>query len=344
MIVAADLTNALMPRIATVSRMLIAILIVSAAPQDANSQDLINKRAETSYHGFRPYEDSFIIRNRMRNNGWAKDDESALPAHFSFKYSFCGPRVGRGGSEEPVEAPISPISLCPTWAVVNKAEIFVAYTGEFDFYLGTRASGPVINRLSVPGAYVRLPLRALPILGNGWEDVDSLEIGYEHRSNGQVTEVTGARGTEIARANYAGGNREYFDTISRSANYFTLAIDRRAPLNAKNFDLNAKLRFVSGSQDSNVTWGPLADAGHRLSSYDRLELRASYRLPGPHRVDVQWRVGDKGLSTDSWTFGWLWNIGELPLYFRYHRGPMNTLSNYTQRQDSFGVGLLLSRF
>jgi outer membrane phospholipase A len=32
------------------------------------------------------------------------------------------------------------------------------------------------------------------------------------------------------------------------------------------------------------------------------------------------------------------------LYLRLHRGPMNTLSNYTQRQDSIGIGIRFASF
>ena len=54
-------------------------------------------------------------------------------------------------------------------------------------------------------------------------------------------------------------------------------------------------------------------------------------------------MGSGGFRTDAWTLGWTRTQNDdklyLPLYARLHLGPMNTLSNYTQRQDSFGVGL-----
>jgi hypothetical protein len=64
----------------------------------------------------------------------------------------------------------------------------------------------------------------------------------------------------------------------------------------------------------------------------------------PRAVDAQWRLGDRGTATDSWTVGIEWDWFELPAYLRLHRGPMNTLSNYTQRQDSIGFGLRFARF
>ena len=57
------------------------------------------------------------------------------------------------------------------------------------------------------------------------------------------------------------------------------------------------------------------------------------------QFDLDWRLGDRGLATDSWTFGLEFNVAAVPLYVRLHRGPMNTLSNYAQRQDSIGIGI-----
>jgi hypothetical protein len=65
------------------------------------------------------------------------------------------------------------------------------------------------------------------------------------------------------------------------------------------------------------------------------------------QVEAQWTVGDKGFKTDSLDLAWQWTEGKnwgLPLYVRYHVGPLNTLSNYTQRQDSIGVGVRFAAF
>ena len=330
-----------------VAAVALATVMASSAAESTEQAVQASGKPAGSPDRFGRHEDSFVVWNHMRNNGWADNDDGALRAHYSFKYSFCGPILRRKGApaDSDPQTQDQPV-ICPTGGLLSGVELFAAYTGEFDFYWGTRTSSPVINRLSAPGLFVRIPMKEMPArwFGDGWNEYDNLELGYEHRSNGQVVDVLSPSGAAAAQAKYTEGNRPYFDTVSRDANYFSLTLDRRDPLGASKVDLRAKLRLYT-SQDSAVTWGPLANSGRRFSNYDRLELRASYRLAesSTNRVEVEWRVGDKGLATDSWTFGLLLNWGEVPFYLRVHRGPMNTLSNYTQVQNSVGLGLLLAR-
>ncbi len=295
---------------------------------------------------FGRYEDSFMVWNRMQNNAWAGKDERALRARYSFKYTFCGPQVGREGTHVKTRRTKDPStwSICPEGDLLGKLEFFAAYTGEFDFYLGTRDSGPVINRLSMPGFYLRAPLK---LINRNWSrDIDSIEFGWQHRSNGQVADAVTGRGPEVAQAQYLAGQRAYFDTVSRGANFFSVALDRAALLGLESLSARAKLRLYHDRKrdEDQVTWGPLAGTGRRFADYDLLDLRLTYQAASALRFDVEWKLGFKGLATDSWTVGVQYALGEIPLYLRYHRGPMNTLSNYTQRQDSLGLGLLLARF
>ena len=293
----------------------------------------------TSTERFGRFGDNYVIYNAMRNNGWARHDESALRAHYSFKFTFCGPQFVR--SKKAVgdrETGHGRSSVCPDGPKTRDIELFAAYTGEFDFYVGTRNSGPVINRVSNPGFFAHAPLHLLDI--GDKNDRDNIEIGIEHRSDGQVTEVTAPRDVERARLAYAERDRAYFDTISRGANYVSVALDR---FNASGLELRAKLRLYI-NQDSAVTWGPLADRGRRFSDYDRVQLQAAYGLGHWGRVEADWRLGDKGPRTSSLTLGWQSKSEMFPLYLRLHFGPMNTLSNYTQRQDSVGVGLRFTNF
>lgn len=266
-----------------------------------------------SHERFGSYEDNFVLANRMHNNGWADNDETALRAHYSFRYVFFGRRT---------------------------YEIFASYTGEFDFYMGTRPSGPVINRISNPA--LRLSWQASSLIPDARTE-DHFEVGLEHRSNGQVVEITSAQDAEAAQRAYDNRDRPYFDQISRGSNFVSLAAKLSKDTVGLPFSLCVKVRIYL-NQDSVVTWGPLVGQDVRVADYDRLSLRLARQTP-LGEFEGQWTVGDKGLKTDSLELGWQapenwW----FPVYVRMHRGPMNTLSNYTQRQDSVGVGLRFASF
>jgi len=55
-------------------------------------------------------------------------------------------------------------------------------------------------------------------------------------------------------------------------------------------------------------------------------------------MEAGWTVGDRFFKTDSLNLGWYLGDLPLPVYLRLHFGPMNTLSNYTQRQDAIWIG------
>ena len=191
---------------------------------------------------------------------------------------------------------------------------------------------------------MRLP--ATLFLDKSWKDTDGLELGLQHRSNGQTTQTTSDRDVRIANEQHAAGNRPFFDTISRGANFFLVAVNKELgpPPIGEKLTLRAKLRLYLGRQDSDITWGGLANGGRRFSDYDRLQMQAWWRLSSETQVDLAWRLGDRGLATDSWTLGLEFHVADLPLYLRLHRGPMNTLSNYAQRQDSIGIGVRFASF
>jgi outer membrane phospholipase A len=272
---------------------------------------------------FGAFEDNFVLlRHRMKNNGWAESDEAAMRGHFSLRYLLFG------------------------WS--DKAA-FLSYTGEFDFYRGTRPSGPVINRLSNPALHWRWALRKFlddPADKSKVMDADAIDIGLEHASNGQTGEVTSATDAARAQRAYREGGRAYFDQISRGSNFLSLATRVSETPTGLPLSVQAKLRLYLG-QSSEVTWGPLAGQGLKLSDYHRASVRIGKTFDRIGMVDAQWTVGDKGLKTDSFELGWQWvdkKGWQIPFYVRLHRGPLNTLSNYTQRQDSVGLGLRFAAF
>jgi hypothetical protein len=294
------------------------------------------------------YEENYAVWNQMRNNGWTTKDEQALRAKISFKYTFCGKQFRRPTEQARLDTVTLESkrqgSWCPASGKWADAELYFGYSGEFDFYAGTRPSGPVIGRVNAPGFFVRLP--ATLVFDQSWKPADGLELGVQHRSDGQTTHVMSDRDARVAKEQYAAGNRPFFDTISRGANFFLVAVDKELeqPPWGEKLTLRAKLRLYLGQQDSDITWGPLANGGRRFSDYDRLQLQAWWRFSPETQVDLAWRLGDRGLATDSWTLGLEVHVANVPLYLRLHRGPMNTLSNYAQRQDSIGIGVRFASF
>lgn len=262
---------------------------------------------------FDRFEDNFAILNYMHNNRWAGADEGALRAHYSFKYR------------------VTPDKCLPTF-FGRASEVFLSYTGEFDFYLGTRDSGPVINRLSNPALHWHTIER------DGSGSTFDFDVGLEHRSNGQVTEVTTPAGAERAQRAYDSKDRAFFDTISRGANYFSFTLQQRPAFGVADLELRSRLKLYL-TKESRVTWGPLAGGGSSISRYDLLNLRARYATRSLGTFEVEYVLGTNGLAGDSVTVGWFTANKAWPVYLRAHTGPMNTLSNYTQRQDSIGIGL-----
>ena len=296
----------------------------------ASASDWCPKTAGGAANNFGPHEDSFVLVNQMDNKGWAGRDEVALRGRFSFKYTVCGQRyTNRAARDKNADA-----GTDGNW------ELFLSYTGEFDFYANTRDSGPVINRLNNPAVNLRIPFSW--VYGDKTEIDDNIILSLEHRSNGQTTEAGTDLGTDRAQRAYDQRDRAYFDTLSRGANFIGLAVKANNPLGmSKDLDLGLKLRLFLG-QDSDVRWGPYLGQRRTIKDYDLLQTTAAWQTPAGW-LDLSWRVGAAGVKASSLTLGYQVPSTTIPLYFRYHVGPMNTLSNYTQRQDSFGIGLRFAR-
>jgi hypothetical protein len=267
--------------------------------------------------------------------GQSKGDEHAWRVHYSFRYLL---NVAPDEGEQP-----SP------W------DIFFKMTGEFDFYAATRDSGPVINRISNPGVHFR-KLYTVSNEDAGWQ-LKWWEFTAEHRSNGQVTEVRSTQDAARAQQAYDAGDRAYFDSVSRGSNYVRPQIhwvkEHQGPLAGK---LSAYLSTkVYATKDSDITWGPLANQGVTIANYDLINgaMRWSskrWQLCGkeatmPVEAAIDWTMGSSGLKTQSVNVDYMHPCRmfgvELPLFVRYHVGPMNSLSNYTQFVHAWWIGIKL---
>lgn len=306
---------------------------------------------------FAAFHDNYALWHQMRNNGWAPRDEPAVRGQLSLKYSFIGcpqRREKKSGAltPTPVNADVAAEmsqqpQKHPTFGQrMRNAEVFISYTNRFDFYLDTRPSGPVINRVSNPGVHLRLPA---DLFGDNRRD--AWQISFEHMSDGQVVEpVSNARDRERAQLAYELGDHHFFDTISRGMNYVAVqgewVWDMPNANREMTLDIRAKVKHYVSS-DSEITWGPLAGQGRRFAHYERFKLRLGFYWEPLGRFELTTQLGNRGRNA-SHTLGWqytlslpAWNV-ELPLYALAHFGAMNTLSNYTQRQDSVGFGVRLA--
>ena len=327
---------------------------LAQTPEDLEAEKLISQsckleapayriRSACAPTRFRAFEPNYAIYK------WTQDDESTIRAHYSVRYLiFTADCVGayrRTSADANRQKALENLQEC--FRTENRRhEWYLMYTGEFDFYWGTRPSSPVINRISNPGFHFR------QYNEGRWQWWD---LGIEHRSNGQTVDAhaqvqTPAGPVNAAQLAYEKGDHAYFDAISRATNYLTA--ETHYLLNPS-FDLYARIKFLYFGTETDVTWGPLADQNVKMRDYDRFRFILTYTFGGrrPDRtlgeqssLFAEWTVGDKALQSDSMNVGLYLPIptraGRLPFFVRLHLGPMETLSNYTKSQSSIGVGLM----
>lgn len=314
-----------------------------AAPAGAEVQG--EKEASPQYdwlRRFRPYGLNYGVWKFNRG------DNQALEAKYSFKYTVydCERYDAKGlfGCSEDSSSRLTG---------------FLSYTGKFDFYMFTRDSSPVINRTSNPALHANYEFGTVKtdgrVISSKWVD-----LSFEHRSDGQVvaadakdtTPGSPTFGQYLTEIEYQKGNMEYFDRISRDANYFNLAYGKK--FRGDTFmEVAAKLYVTD---DADVTWGKYAGTGSKFKDFDLVKLKAFHTckaLPDYFPVlnfGLEYLLGRKGLATDSVDLyliapfishksGW-----EIPLMFKAHFGPMDRLSDYTRSVNSFAIGLAFSYF
>lgn len=288
---------------------------------------------------FQPYGTNYAIIQATDG------DERAIEVGYSFKYIIYNCELW--GKETAVEEFLS----CPS---NNKARFFFSYTGEFDFYMGTRDSGPVINRVSNPAFHLKFvdTDETNPI-------IDWIDFGIEHRSNGQVVDAnlvdntpgSPTFGQTLTQIQFNQGDHKYFDTISRGANYLSAAIGFDTE---KYGDLSLSVKAYL-TNDSNITWGPLAGTDTSIRDYDILNINYAYKQTTPWNsvpeitYTLEYVVGKEGFDTDSADIGIIFplkfeglNGWRIPWYLRMHIGPMDRLSDYTQERNSIGFGTAFS--
>jgi hypothetical protein len=306
-----------------------SILMVSSVFAD-------DKQVSMPTDRFIPYEPITMIWKRSRG------DQNSLEGNYSFRYFLSNPdNIGE-----------------------KKLGLYLSYTGRFDFYLlGTRPSSPVVNRLSNPALHYRFEKDNA--LNTQW-----LDMGIEHFSNGQTIDAN-TNYSQIQTA-YQNGNNEIIDMVSRSAGQAVLTTEAKwifndsekesseSDITVEN-DIYVKLFLHRFDQDAAVYWGEYASRGENINFNNFQVARIVYRIRGIGDAGMYKRIGIKHVHGQDREFAIEWNIGTdylyadsfnfianlpfsikdyfIPLALTAHYGPMNRMSNYTESQISYGIGL-----
>jgi len=277
---------------------------------------------------------------------WTNGDEPAMEAQFSLKYKvFKTP------------APF-------TSKADGEFSAYFSYTGKIDFYMGTRSSDPVINRVSNPALHLRLESAQADDSDKKWyQHLQWVDLSLEHKSNGQVvdpwakeTAVNTNYGKYLTQIEYTKGNYEYFDRISRGSNYVSLWLGVEV---WKDF-LVELIPKIFLNQEADITWGPYAKTGTNFSYFDLLRTKVTYTWFKERKgipeitAGVEYLLGKKGFATDSLDayliiplrLEWGTNTTglNLPLMVKAHTGPMDRLSDYSKSMNSVGVGFAFTYY
>ncbi len=146
-----------------------------------------------------------------------------------------------------------------------------------------------------------------------------LNAAIEHRSDGQVIEadekITDPASPDFGRyraqVELEKGNHQYFDAISRGANYFSFEGKLNIGKSHSEYKVcneesscvstwvSAKLYFT---KDSDVYWGPQANRGITISDYDRFRFviadafNTSFSPIPKMELGLEWTVADSLMS------------------------------------------------
>ncbi|WP_105166587.1 hypothetical protein [Pseudoalteromonas sp. T1lg23B] len=333
--------------------------VCTAAPQLSGSlpekrhkeKDEQSPPQESFFRNIQPFEGTEIYVDYGRGN----DLDGALDVQYSFKYVF-----GRDMNFEK-EGDFD-------W---NAA---FSFSGEFDFYLGTRNSGPVVGRRYNPG----LQLAWGTVKRDG---VIEWRLSLEHESNGQTTDSLPTL-LSIARDNKAEYAQDHPDidnyyylqmateTVSRGSDFLAVGGVYRVNLNnvayqdchskLSCFDIHLKFRKVLGDPEDEVFW----DVTKRLDQLEdyqgtditfvsqfSIEDRIFKLLGGPSTLSLRYRSGeiwggDMGTNnTFDLSFTSHLHVTsevQLPIIFSYHAGYLEELYKYSEKAHYLRVGLALN--
>ncbi len=309
-----------------------------------------------------PFGTNYVLSQRT------DDDDGSLEATYAFRFMFTGENLDESSRWA------EPLAPCESWRECTTT--YFKYRGLFDFYFGTRRSGPVIHRINNPALEARRYFNR-PLLSSLY--VRHVSVSVEHLSNGQDTDVSdgedpddffGLRGAALAQRFFERNpNSAFFDTISREVDFVGLSGAFRLGPDAARYnpstgqcrassacvDLTLRWRPHYIHDDNPVVWGPSPWRTSEMADFDVVKIGVAKRWLFAHGgfgpqglgIELEWTVGETFNDGDSLDVGVTLPFQfhrklTLPVYVRWHRGPLNNLSNYSRPQNALGIGFQLN--
>lgn len=251
----------------------------------------------------------------------------------------------------------------PDWSEYfekNDADWNLALAGtiEFDFYVGTRDSSPVVGRRYNPSLQYYYSRNE----SKGWQE---WRLSIEHESNGQATEDIDTL-NQLARSfRLQYQDRHNFtdqkafelaeETISLSNNFFSVGgVYRFSPTNINDrcnstlscFDIHLKLRQQIFGDGQNGEFRSPVNQEDRLKDYQGTRIGLINRWNEKNSIGLILRTGQLAggdpfkNNTLEINYHHTWHIGQLevPLSLSYRNGYLEELYNYSNRSSSLQFG------
>ncbi len=262
-----------------------------------------------------------------------------------------------------------PLKEHPLW---GKSGITAAYVGIYDFYFGTKESGPVISRLQNPFLYLFVEF---PLIKD-YRHKHSLGVGHE--SNGQIINsktsfdyFTEAYSDSIHGLKDSGEDLKYSDYnledwVSMGWNYyfynfkilkdsfFTPEFTISLLTEMRWFFTHGTLSPSSRKLEEDVFYDEKLSGKTSIRDYDGLRYRMviegdsrhfnfykEYHLVYDPRFEIAMRHGYLGRSfhpTFEYTVG-MKLLGSLPIFYSFKHGYGRDMSNYPYGFYSHSIGV-----
>lgn len=223
----------------------------------------------------------------------------------------------------------------PLRKISRNKEIYFTYTGDYDFYLFTRESAPIVSRRQNPGLFLEHKFRGEETAG-----FQRYRLGWYHESNGQNVETKAAYD--------AVSNPD--DHISRGWDYLEFELKHKLSIQNNDLFLYAGVHYYCDCQafgllpnrEDRIFWETV-DEQPDIRDYNGLKFILNYITPNKKdRYSVMVRTGTNdldALSNISYKVEAVIKLLDVPFNVFYFEGYGMNISTYHVRESYWGAGL-----